>query len=108
MEIELPLPLYKKMTVLFRIEPGCLGPDGKDHVEGFCTFAKKEVRSLHGDFVRWVITPRYDKSLPETEYKTNNKRLNHDKAAQYLLVFGQDLDDFEEHFQDKLSELIDQ
>lgn len=105
---ELPLPLYKKLTVLFRVEPGCLGPDGADHIEGFCKFAKKQVTGLHSDFVRWSITPRFDKSLPETEYKTNNKRLNHDKAEKYLHIFGQELDDFEEQFQELLSELIDQ
>jgi hypothetical protein len=105
---DLPLPLYKKLTVTFRVEPGCLGPDGIDHIEGFCKFAKLEVSGLESDFVRWVITPRYDKLLLETEYKTNNKRLDHDKAEKYLRVFGKELDDFEEHLQDKLSILIDQ
>lgn len=107
MEHELPLPLYKKLTVLFRVEPGCLGPDGIEHIEGFCKYAKKEVVGLHSDFIRWVITPRFDKTLAETEYKTNNKRLTHDKAEKYLMIFGQELDDFEEHLQDKLSEMID-
>jgi hypothetical protein len=104
----LPLPLYKKLTVTFRDEPGCLGPEGIIHIDGFCKFAKKEVARLNSDFVRWVITPRYDKTLLETEYKTNNKRLDHDKAEKYLRVFGKELDDFEEHLQDKLSILIDQ
>ena len=105
---DLPLPLYKKLSVTFRVEPGCLGPDGADHIKGFCKFAKKEVLDLDADFVRWVITPRYDKTLAETEYKTNNKRLTRDKAAKYLSVFGKSLDEFEENLQDKLSVLIDQ
>jgi translation initiation factor 2 alpha subunit (eIF-2alpha) len=108
MGLSLPLPLYKKLTVTFRVEPGCLGPDGAEHIEGFCKYAKKEVAQLDADFVRWVITPRYDKSLPETEYKTNNKKLDHDKAEKYLRVFEKELDEFEEHLQDKLAELIDE
>ena len=108
MELTLPLPLYKKMTVTFRIEPGCLGPDGVEHVEGFCKFARNEVKALHSDFVRWVITPRYDKTLAEMEYKTNNKRLDHDKAALYLNAFKQSLDDFEEDFHERMAELIEQ
>lgn len=108
MTYELPLPLYKKLTVMFRVEPGCLGPDGKDHIEGFCKYAKKEVAMLHSDFIRWVITPRWDKSLPESEYKTNNKRLDHDKAEKYLSIFGQQLDGFEEALQDKLAQMIDE
>ena len=108
MTYDLPLPMYKKLTVTFRVEPGCLGPDGIDHIKGFCKFAKKEVAGLNSDFVRWVITPRYDKSLLETEYKTNNKLLDHDKAKKYLSVFGKQLDDFEENLQDKLSILIEQ
>ncbi|MDP5039346.1 MAG: hypothetical protein NWQ26_00530 [Paraglaciecola sp.] len=108
MNVDLPLPLYKKLTVTFRVEPGCLGPDGIDHIEKFCKFAKQDVDTLDSDFVRWVITPRFDKSLLETEYKTNNKRLDHDKAQKYLRVFGKELDDFEEHLQDRLAELIDE
>jgi translation initiation factor 2 alpha subunit (eIF-2alpha) len=104
----LPLPLYKKLTVIFRVEPGCLGPDGIDHIEGFCKFAKKKVTDLDADFVRWVITPRYDKSLAETEYNINNKLLDHAKAEKYLRVFNKELNNFEEHFQDTLSILIDE
>ena len=107
MSYELPLPLYKKLTVTFRVEPGCLGPDGINHIESFCKFAKQEVIALDSDFIRWVITPRYDKALLETEYKTNNKRLTRDKAEKYLSVFGKSLDEFEENLQDKLSVLID-
>ncbi|GLR71507.1 hypothetical protein [Agaribacter marinus] len=105
---DLPLPLYKKLSVLFRLEPGCLGPDGMEHIEAFCTFAKNKVTVLHSDFVRWKVTPRYDKSLPETEYKTKSKRLDHDKAEKYLQIFGQDLDTFEEQFQELLANLIDE
>ncbi|MCC2618055.1 hypothetical protein LJ739_17505 [Aestuariibacter halophilus] len=101
------LPLYKKLTVTFRVEPGCLGPDGKDHIEAFCRYAKNAVAPLHNEFVRWVITPRYDKSLPETEYKTNGKRLSAEQAAQYLGIFEQSLSEFEEHLEEQLSELID-
>ncbi|WP_158967538.1 hypothetical protein [Paraglaciecola sp. L3A3] len=108
MSLSLPLPLYKKLTVTFRVEPGCLGPDGIEHIEGFCKFAKQAVAKLDSDFVRWVIIPRFDKSLAETEYKTNNKILDHHKAEKYLRVFGKELDDFEEHLQDKLSILIDE
>ncbi|MFT6898769.1 MAG: hypothetical protein ACJA13_003196, partial [Paraglaciecola sp.] len=43
MPTSLPLPLYKKLTVTFRVEPGCLGPDGISHIEAFCKFAKREV-----------------------------------------------------------------
>lgn len=107
MSENLPLPLYKKLTVTFRLEPGCLGPDGIDHIESFCKFAKKEVANLDSDFVRWVIVPRFDKSLVETEYKTNNKRLQYDKAQKYLQVFGKELDEFEEHLQEKLAGLIE-
>lgn len=103
----LSLPLYKKLNVMFRVEPGCLGPDGADHVEEFCKFAKKEVTALDKEFVRWVITPRWDKSLPEMEYKVKNKKLDHDKAEKYLQLFDKSLDEFEEHFQELLAELID-
>lgn len=102
------LPLYKKLNVLFRVEPGCLGPDGINHVEDFCKFAKKSVSNLDSDYIRWVITPRYDKNLPEMEYKVRNKALSQERATQYLDTLGKDLEDFEENLQEKLAELIDE
>lgn len=107
MSYELQLPLSKKLTVTLRVEPGCLGPDGLDHVESFCLYAKHEVIDFYSDFVQWVITPRYDKTLVETEYTTNNKRLSYDKAEKYLGVFGNNVEEFEEHIHEKLSALID-
>lgn len=108
MVYDLPLPFDKKLTVIFRVEPGCLGPDGIDHIEGFCKFAKAEVLTLDADFVSWEIIPRYDKTLAETEYKINEKRLTHDKLEKYLGVFAKQPDEFEEHLHEKLSVLIDQ
>jgi hypothetical protein len=66
------------------------------------------VAKLDSYFVRDAITPRYDKSWLDTEYKRNNKRLDHGKAEKYLRVFGKELVDFEEHLQYKLSILVDQ
>ncbi len=108
MKISLPLPQDKKLTVIVRVEPGCLGPDGKDHIEEFCNFAQAEVEPIDSDFVHWEIVPRHDKSLPEMQYKTINKMLTHDKAAKYLKMFNKDLDEFEGHLHDKLAVLIEQ
>ncbi|WP_077755547.1 hypothetical protein [Shewanella psychrophila] len=102
------LPKEKKLTVLCRIEPGCLGPDGLDYIADFCRFANQELKQVDANFIIWLPLPRYDKSLPEMQYSVNQKQLSHDKAAQYLDHFKSDLDDFEEHFHDKLSLLIDE
>jgi hypothetical protein len=107
MKHNLPLPQDKKLTVLFRVESGLLGPDGSDHVDNFCLFAQQELVSLDSDYIHWEIIPRHDKSLLEMEYKINSKKLSHDKAAKYLEIFGQDLDGFELHLAKKLSSLID-
>jgi len=108
MTIPLPLARDKKLTVEFRIEPGCLGPDGKKHIDKFCVFAQKETESIDADFVYWILIPRHDKSLPEMQYKINNKILTHDKAAKYLAMFSKDLDEFEAHLNETLSSLIEQ
>jgi len=102
------LPQEKKLTVVVRIEPGCLGPEGIERIEGFCNFAQAEVESIDSDFVQWELVPRYDKSLPEMQYKTINKILTHDKAAKYLEIFNKNLDEFEDHIHEKLTVLIDQ
>ncbi|MCP3672778.1 MAG: hypothetical protein GY814_20625 [Gammaproteobacteria bacterium] len=106
MKDNLPLPQDKKLNVLFRVEAGSLGIEGEKHVEPFCKFAEKGLISLDSDYIHWEIVPRHDKSLPEMEFKVNGKKLSHDKAAKYLEVFAQDLDEFELHLAGNLSRLI--
>lgn len=97
----------KKLNVLYRIEPGCLGPQGVDHVEKFCAFAIAALAKVDSDYVIWNVVPRYDKSLPEMQYGVANKSMNHDQAEKYLQIFGKSLDEFEGHLDDHLAELID-
>ncbi len=108
MKNNLPLPQNKKLSVIYRVEAGCLGPDGKDHIEDFCKFAQTKIESIDADFVHWEIIPRHDKNQNEMQYKVNNKNLNHDKAAKYLEIFNKNLDEFECHLGDKLAILIDE
>lgn len=108
MKIKLPLPDNKKLTVEFRVEAGCLGPQGEDHVEAFCEFAQKAFESIDADFVHWLLVPRLDKSQPEKQYKINNKIMTHDQAAKYLALFEKSLDEFDNHLDDRLIELVGQ
>ena len=97
----------KKLTVLFRVEPGCLGPEGKLHVEKFCDFAQQELANTCANFVIWEIVPRHDKSLSELQYLINNISLSNDQATQYLRMFNMTRDEFGNMLQDKLAQLID-
>lgn len=108
MKNNLPLPQDKKLTVVVRVEPGCLGPDGNVLVEEFCSAAHLEFEPIDSDFINWEVVPRFDKSLPEIQYKTINKILTYDQAAKYLELFNKNLNNFEEHANDKLAVLIDQ
>ncbi|OOZ39293.1 hypothetical protein BOW53_12070 [Solemya pervernicosa gill symbiont] len=107
MKNSLPLPQEKKLNVVVRIEPGCLGPEGRETVEEFCNFAQLEVEDLDSDFVHWELSPRHDKTLPEMQYMVNEKSLTHDKADKYLGIFDKSLNEFEAHIHDKLALLID-
>lgn len=106
MNIRLPLEDHQKLTVTYRIEPGCLGPQGSEHVDDFCRFAQERVIDLDADFIHWNITPRNDKKLTEMEYSISAKKLTHDKADQYLQLFGKSLDEFEYHIQGECVDLI--
>lgn len=108
MHANLPLSDQQKLTVTYRIEPGCLGPEGASHVDNFCEFAEKRVIELDADFIHWHITPRNDKKLAEMEYHVSRKQLTHDKADKYLRVFGKSLDEFEDHIQGECVGLINQ
>ena len=104
----LPLPIERRLTVVFRVEAGCLGPDGENHVEGFCDFTQRRMDAIDADFIIWRIIPRDDKSLPEMEYRVGEKRLNHDQAKRYLQVFGKRLEEFEGHLHDQVVVLIEE
>lgn len=108
MNKNLPLPAEKKLTVEFRVEPGCLGPDGLDYVDDFCIYAQKEIEPVDADFIHWDIAPRFDKATPETQYKINNKKLSYDKAAKYLEIFDKDMNEFEGRLYENFALLIEQ
>ncbi|WP_421132153.1 hypothetical protein [Alteromonas sp. A079] len=105
--METRLPLYKKLLVMYRIEPGCLGPQGIDYVEEFCTFAKQKLKGQHGYCLRWVVKPRYDKSLPELEFQIKNNTVSRENAAKYMGTFDIDIDVFEEQLEETLADLVD-
>lgn len=108
MSNETTLPDNKKLTVTFRVEPGCLGPKGADLVEGFCEYADKNFKTIESSFVNWQIIPRFDKTLEEIQYQVNNKTLTQDKVIKYLSMFDSNFDDFEEKMHDTLADQIDQ
>ena len=106
--MENSLPLYKKLIIYYRIEPGCLGPDGVKYVEDFCTFAKKKLKNNHGHFIRWTIKPRYDKSLPELEFQLKNITITRQQAAKFMAVYDVDIAQFEEELDETLAEMVEE
>lgn len=102
------LPPEKKLNVLYRIEPGCLGPDGPDHAEAFCQFVNQNLTNPGDRFIIQNVVARFDKSLPEMEYRVVNKLINHHQAAKYLSGFDMNLDQFEEQLHEQIGELIEQ
>jgi hypothetical protein len=96
-----------KLTVLCRIEPGCLGPNGVDLIDDFCRYAQSRVQSMNAAYVIWKLVARHDKTLPEMHYSISGKNLDHARAERYLAHFNQPLADFEDHFHNRLADLID-
>ncbi len=88
MKNNLPLPCNKKLTVIYKMEPGCLGPNGPLLIEAYCQFAQSRIANLDQDFVSWVIEPRFDKSLAEIQYRVNGRQLHPAMVEKYLSVFN--------------------
>lgn len=95
-----------KLTLLFRVEPGCLGPDGKQHIEPFCTLAMQVFARLEPDRVTWQIVPRFDKHLEELEFHLVTRRLSEEQASQYLASTGCELSVLRERIDETLSMLV--
>lgn len=96
----------QKLTVTYRVEPGCLGPTGADLIEAFCRYAQSQLQTLDADYINWNIIPRFDKTLPELSYQVLGKRTTQQQAEKYLALFGKRLEDLEGHLIDSLAELI--
>jgi|TARA_B110000008_G_scaffold163683_1_gene164021 hypothetical protein len=105
---ELPLSEDKKLSITFRVEPGCLGPQGARLITDFCDMARPEFKMLAADYVIWDIVPRSDKTLPEIQYSLLEKRISASQAEQYLALFDRHLEDLESDFDDRLEALINQ
>ena len=103
----LNLPEDKKLSITYRVEPGCLGPDGTDIVDNFCSVAQDEFKSLDAGFVKWNIVPRNDKSLPEMQFNVLGKMITEAQAEKYLAAFDKNLEEVEGHLSDKIATLID-
>ena len=97
----------QKLTIIFRVEPGCLGPRGPEHVTDFCQYARQQLAALAANIVVWDIIPRHDKALPETQFQISHKNLSHAQAAQYLALFNMQLPALEATLQDTIAQLID-
>lgn len=107
MKASLPLLEGKKLTVICRVEPGCLGPDGADRIDDFCLYAQQQIELLAVDYVTWQIIPRNDKRLPELEFDIDGKRLTGEQANRYFMMLGKSVDDFDANLSDELSLFID-
>lgn len=102
-----PLAEGQKLIVIYRVESGCLGPDGKHLLDEFCDFAQLQMELQNSDIISWNIIPRNSKTLPEIEYNVVGKRISYSQAVRYLALFGKSLDGFESHLGEKIALLIE-
>ena len=96
-----------RLEVLIRVEPGSLGPDGKDKVEAFCTLAQRVMQQTRGKHFDWNVIPRYDKTLAEFSLRHGQRSLNSQRAEQALAYFDTTPDQLESDSMDRISNLID-
>ena len=102
------LPKDKRLTIIFRVEPGCLGPEGKNSIDKFCELAQKAIEPVASDFIQWLVVPRNDKSQSETQYKVGAKILTREKAKTYLKMLELNIDEVEGQLLEKITYLIEQ
>ncbi len=93
-----------KLSIVYRIEPGCLGPRGIDLIASFCEYLQAQDHLYNSDYYTWTLIPRLDKSIAELQYYLADKRITQAQAEQYLKLFHVDLKAIESNF-DNLLEL---
>jgi len=100
--------LDKKLTLIYRVESGLLGPDGLKHVEDFCLFAQSMLQQNIDLPLTCLIKPRIDKTLSEISFELNGKNLNDQHINRYFSVLGTSYCDFKDQFENDLEFLITQ
>ncbi|WP_299199128.1 hypothetical protein [uncultured Amphritea sp.] len=103
----MPLSEEKKLLVIYRVEAGCLGPEGGSLVVAFCDFAQQSIQSLDSDLISWNIIPRNSKTDPEIEYNVVGKRISYAQATRYIELFGRTFDGFEAHLSERIAHYIE-
>jgi len=97
-----------RLTITFRVEPGCLGPQGNEYVTPFCKQAHQTFQALEADVIEWNIVPRFDKALDEIEFKLQNKLLNQAQTSKYFNIIERSQEETEELLHNKIADLIDE
>jgi hypothetical protein len=93
-----------KLTVQLRLEPGCMGPEGKLHIEAFCE--QQNQSPWHNDFAILSVVPRFDKTLPEWEYLHNDRKLTDKQVSVVLASFGTSSNQLETEIEDTIAEAV--
>jgi len=96
------------VEAIYRLEPGCLGPDGAQYITEFCQFAQPLVSSHAPVFMQCVLTPRFDKSLPELQFSLGGRILTEAQAERLCSSYQTDADTLVEELNHHLMLLIDQ
>ncbi|MGL4932621.1 MAG: hypothetical protein ACRC4P_04685 [Aeromonas sp.] len=100
-------PLTSKLTIQIRIEPGCLGPDGRDHIDTFCVAAAKIVAAIEPDLISWALIPRHNKQLPEQAFFIIGRTLTEEQASLWLRRVGLELGELQERLDSVLAQLVE-
>ncbi|MCF6441280.1 hypothetical protein L1077_17735 [Pseudoalteromonas luteoviolacea] len=93
------------LYIQLRLEPGCMGPQGKDHIEAFCK--KENASPWQNQFATVSVVPRYDKTLPEWEYRVKNKLLSTEQADKFISMHDMTKPDLEDDIESHMAEEID-
>ena len=102
------IPESQKLHMLFRVEPGCMGPAGIDHINEFVDYANENIKRLNKPYVVWQIEARTNKKLPEIEYRVANKLLKEPQVEKYLSLFGSSVDTFEDEVNEHIALMVDE
>lgn len=96
------------LTIIYRLEPGCLGPQGADYIVDFCQFAQALLSTQTPDFMQWQLEPRFDKSLPEMQAVLAQRALTDTQLQRYLAIYQVNVEQLEEQLNEHLTLMIDQ
>jgi len=98
---------HEKLNIQYFVEAGCLGADGKKHIDSFCDFSQQQLNSQYKDHFTFEVRALTNIHQHHFQYIWHSKKLNEKQVTQYFLALDIQVKTFEDEIDNTIVSLIE-